>query len=1236
MSTVANNVFNGGMITDFNPLTTPNNVLTNALNATLITYNGNEYMLQNDMGNGRVESAYLPAGYVPVGIKEFGGVIYVASYNPLTNKGQIGSFPSPERNITSAERSKQPITFDMKDFITKGKVIRLKIFGEETVMHAGDKFTILMDYTKDGAAVLKEDQPKEIKRFLSNYQNIITINNKWKDYISDGGILNNKVQCLKNKAVTFKLCVIDKNNNLYDITDTLQRVEQSYEGDGIADVIPLAPGILKYNTEFYTQVGDANKMSTTVDDYRKMKAVNNFNSKMTGNVCLVAEYNTVDNVGFVIDGELTEDKQNTILYIEADWKYNCPDGLFSGDESAKGINYEKSNQQIYGTKDLFEGYENTIKGYKIVIWNIGNDEPSGDSDAMLIPFITTDDELQFNSSKLGDPVNGNVSGCTTYINEINPYYETKQLNKLSLQAYNDFIKDKGQSIYTTRGEDHDNIINYKIIPVSELLGELPGLETRGSINLNKLGSGEIKINYWKYYKNDSNIQLTWGFEAYPKKNEVFKNITFTFKDVYSDSPLEYTYTVGNKRSINGKFNEILHLPDIIDNEDTGERYGALYQVTISMQSSIDKRTKFLIDYDGEVKTTLSRYLFNTKLYNNAYLDTVLSSCKERVLGKTPTFEGITIKGSADDWGSDVAEYGKTANLVDGKFIIDQENGQYPSTTEPSGAGLQLYRKIYLAVQGDLIYEQNSIGGTDDQHSDESASVKWDIKTSQYSVTFNDNNIQYQATNIKNLPFIPQLQNLTIQNSIRMSSINVADYNKQGKSTNTTNEFWVVDSEKNDFGTFIGYNEVGTFNDSKKIIIYGKARQAYTLSKQTKVIDRCLVSILYGKQSYLGNSTSERTSIPMPQKVMIYEASATGRAGSDYHRAMVSIKRLDEDELFTPSTEHGGTGQSENIRSKVNDGDGPVEYTFSKNDLTPKLMDFVNDNYGSNIIFSGTNGIESNNGEDGVHYSSRISQRKYRTAVFSYTLLNQIHVDLHWKAIDGQYVLFNTFIICPLTFGNFFRNMLNDFIQWLSNFMVLWDSQFNVEDDFPDANNYIYNDDYTVIMSLIYIKTITNNNITQDVIPKQYNNTEKISFNSEVQNSEMAVSINYSVNGYRSEFDSNSSVTIPYGICDPTTQKVSVLNIGLIPASNVLYYLSGKNVRLVGPSPFIVQDNQILVSKYYDSRYTSDESYDIPTWGNSPDSFTNYAFDYASLFKFPNQYPQGIATTNSAKFVEYQK
>ena len=61
------NSFEKGLISDFNPISTPNNTYTNALNATLLTMNGNENVIQCDMGNGRVETAYLPQGYIPLG-----------------------------------------------------------------------------------------------------------------------------------------------------------------------------------------------------------------------------------------------------------------------------------------------------------------------------------------------------------------------------------------------------------------------------------------------------------------------------------------------------------------------------------------------------------------------------------------------------------------------------------------------------------------------------------------------------------------------------------------------------------------------------------------------------------------------------------------------------------------------------------------------------------------------------------------------------------------------------------------------------------------------------------------------------------------------------------------------------------------------------------------------------------------------------------------------------------------
>lgn len=110
------NTFSGGLVMDLAPDTTPNTVLTSALNATLVTFNGNEMSLQNDMGNGRVETARLPEGYIPVGTCEFGDIIYIVSYNPLTNKSQIGCFPSPERNISSEEIGSAGQTLSFTDF----------------------------------------------------------------------------------------------------------------------------------------------------------------------------------------------------------------------------------------------------------------------------------------------------------------------------------------------------------------------------------------------------------------------------------------------------------------------------------------------------------------------------------------------------------------------------------------------------------------------------------------------------------------------------------------------------------------------------------------------------------------------------------------------------------------------------------------------------------------------------------------------------------------------------------------------------------------------------------------------------------------------------------------------------------------------------------------------------------------------------------------------------------------
>lgn len=138
---------------DLNPTQTPNNVLVSALNATLITKNGNEVALQNDMGNGRVETAFLPTGFIPVGCCEFGDIIYIASYNPLEDKCQIGCFPSPERNISTDELNEPDYTItnifqelDLNQDVT-GKLKNTEqtyLIGTKK-LNPGDKYLISFD-----------------------------------------------------------------------------------------------------------------------------------------------------------------------------------------------------------------------------------------------------------------------------------------------------------------------------------------------------------------------------------------------------------------------------------------------------------------------------------------------------------------------------------------------------------------------------------------------------------------------------------------------------------------------------------------------------------------------------------------------------------------------------------------------------------------------------------------------------------------------------------------------------------------------------------------------------------------------------------------------------------------------------------------------------------------------------------------------------------------------------------
>ncbi len=99
MKQVAQNSFSDGLNLDLHPIVTPNSVLTDNINGTFITYNGNEFCLQNDKGN--IFKASLSIGFMPIGIKEHNGILYIVSCKEVRSEnpeetyfvGEIGTYP---------------------------------------------------------------------------------------------------------------------------------------------------------------------------------------------------------------------------------------------------------------------------------------------------------------------------------------------------------------------------------------------------------------------------------------------------------------------------------------------------------------------------------------------------------------------------------------------------------------------------------------------------------------------------------------------------------------------------------------------------------------------------------------------------------------------------------------------------------------------------------------------------------------------------------------------------------------------------------------------------------------------------------------------------------------------------------------------------------------------------------------------------------------------------------------
>ena len=401
------NQFDKGLNLDTNPIAMDNHQLTGALNATMITMNGNELVLQNDMGNGRVDQAQLPEGYVPVGMKEYGGIVYVASYNPIKGESQIGCFPSPQRNIPSTENNSNTQLQFISDFISnEGSVENPNYFiktlskkdlliGSQDIVRTGDKFIITATES-------------DIKHY-----------EEWSNFIK------------------LRVIVVNDDGSSIDITDDLTIVRPG-------SVVP-----------FLKSVNDLSDISGIVDrDYSIYK------NKISGKIYLESQLI----VPSYINTQITASKDNNeVTVIITPTSYDTSDGEteipWTFNKHSYALNYKVNGR-----------YPQNVE----------------------LPLILSDD-TEFKIS--------NLSENDTLWYELYPTYQYEK-------------------------DDNNNFIG----PA----GKVESLKRENTIEINDIGTGEVKFSTFRYYNDVANetFQFDYGLNAYI---EGFDGNNHTLNSVYIEA-----------------------------------------------------------------------------------------------------------------------------------------------------------------------------------------------------------------------------------------------------------------------------------------------------------------------------------------------------------------------------------------------------------------------------------------------------------------------------------------------------------------------------------------------------------------------------------------------------------------------------------------------------------------------------------------------------------------------------
>ena len=622
------NTFAQGLVMDINPLVAPNDGVCNALNATLITMNGNENVLQNDMGNARVETAFLPEGYVPLGTTELGGIIYVVSYNPLNKRCQIGSFPSPERNITSNEVSNLDVQLSNNDFkFTKdlGALIYnvKKDLNSNLTFNPGDKFIVYADNL-----IKNYDQLYDEEKYKLNNQD---------DFDATYDIISKHTLKLSIGAITSmgKLVRFD-NLKQYD----LSKVEKDENGEKVTT--------RKYHIFQYS--GDKSISDKDLDEYRSLvsQPYNIFSSKISGTLVLIAELVQFNDFDVSIN--------NTIEEIEEI-------------EGIGGINETKVIKKRYTPSATFtfsgdypfvpDGIECKFtlfnkSGESIAQYNYYYEIPKGD-----IKDQFTKGNATFYEFSLADILRRN----NALVNNIS--------EKLKELENNRYFGTNTREPYT---------LKYEFTPCMNW-GKISHLAVRGQVSLDKIGTGYIDISQWRYYNESNKCNLTWGLEIYEEEDHYVSGVKMEFtrlvkpaithiesgKPVVDSGGIVDTiiYEVNSKASYFGVFYESFPF-----NEPSFRLDGILKPNCLYL-------AKIIVTYSGErdVDKKFYRWMYTNEVFNQYYQDT--EDFKDLTLNFTPKLD-LDYTDSYTEQKS--VAYGIIKKVTQGLTDEEKENALNPKTS----------------------------------------------------------------------------------------------------------------------------------------------------------------------------------------------------------------------------------------------------------------------------------------------------------------------------------------------------------------------------------------------------------------------------------------------------------------------------------------------------------------------------------------------------------------------------